>query len=223
MKTNYKFKNFNYNLNDKLTFRDIEFALAQFYMEELLKVDPKLKFCIIFKIKATDGSWRSISPLQILDKTNFFELRYIFNLFFNISIYKGIIIDKIIFRYRYLEPSIAPRKCILEKPTHFYTNKMVVEDYINLPNNRLFETWGDSLAINGDNTFLIEEGSCSFFVRQLDNEYFVSYRDDELEILYFQDIYDPNDKTNNTFLRIIGNSELYYRNGLCYILDIYLK
>jgi hypothetical protein len=38
-------------------------------------------------------------------------------------------------------------------------------------------------------------------------------------ICYFKDIYDLNCKNNNTFIRVIGDIELYYYNGECYILN----
>jgi hypothetical protein len=221
MKTKYAFKNYNYSCNDILTSKDINLALGGFY-KELWNIDPKLKFCVILKIKTLAGAWISISSLQILDKTEFERLKYIFNLFYNISSYKGKTIDKIVFRYRYLESDIAPKKCIFKKPSDFNELKEVLlEDYCNLPNNRLFETWGDAITVLGDNTYLVERDSQSFFIRQIENEYFVSFMEKGKEILYFQDIYDPNDETNNTFIRLIGNTELYYNNGIFYILGVY--
>ena len=55
MKTLYKFINFNYNLNDILTPTDITLALNKFYLEELMNIDPDLKFAILFKIQTVDG------------------------------------------------------------------------------------------------------------------------------------------------------------------------
>jgi hypothetical protein len=55
MKYQYKFKNFNYNLNNVLTPTDISLALNKFYVENLSDVESKLKFSILFKIK-TEGN-----------------------------------------------------------------------------------------------------------------------------------------------------------------------
>lgn len=220
MKTIYKFKNFNYNINNTLTVTDIGLALDEFYVQELLNIDPKLKFCIIFKIKTLDGNWRNVSSLQILDKSHFSKLKLVFSLFLDVSVYKGIRVDKIVFKYRYLESEIAPKEYIFKNPTDFYMRDEVLPlGYYNLPNNRLFECWGDSILIYGDNTYLVEKDNSSFFIRKIDNEYFISFMLEGIEVLYFQDIYDPQDKTNNTFIRIIDNTELYYCNGMHYILN----
>ncbi len=47
------------------------------------------------------------------------------------------------------------------------------------------------------------------------NEYYVSVKYKYKELFNFHDIYDINDKSNNTFIRTIGTSELYYYNGHC--------
>jgi hypothetical protein len=50
-------------------------------------------------------------------------------------------VDKIVFRYRFLESDIAPEKSIFRLPTDFEkTPEILPEGFTNLPNNRLFET-----------------------------------------------------------------------------------
>jgi hypothetical protein len=54
-----------------------------------------------------------------------------------------------------------------------------------------------------------------FFIRELDNEYYVSVKYKDKELFNFHDTYDKNEKYENTFIRTIGSSELYYYNGNC--------
>jgi hypothetical protein len=92
------------------------------------------------------------------------------------------------------------------------------EDYIYLPKNRLFETWGDDIAINGNNTYIINKDKSTFYIVKLNHEYFIWLKDEYLNIIYFHDIYDPNITSNSTFMRIINNNKLYYYNGIHYII-----
>jgi|SRR5208282_1463197 len=91
--------------------------------------------------------------------------------------------------------------------------------YVNLPNNRLFETWGDELIITEDNEYIVHKGNITYIILQSDNEYYVILMDEFTEVLTFYDIYEPNDKTNNTFIRTINNRELYYYKGQCNLLN----
>ena len=56
-------------------------------------------------------------------------------------------------------------------------------------------------------------------VIQLHNEYFITVYYEWNKLFYFQDIYDPYDVSNNTFIRIIDNVKLYYLNGKYHIIN----
>ena len=219
MNTKYKLKTFNYSLNNFLTPTDIGLALDKFYSEEL--IHSEYKFSIIFWIKTSDDGWKNISSLQTLNKIDINKLKEIFNIFwlYKSNTYKGIKIEYIIFRYILLEYDIAPTHSIFKYPTDFEKrNELLLQDYTNLPDNRSFESWGDELVINGDNTYIVnKDDNHSFYITQFENEYYVLLKFQEEEIYNFHDTYDSNDKFN-TFIRSIGNYSLYYRNGLCYLL-----
>lgn len=222
----YKFKNFSYNLNYILTPLDIELALNKFNNEELLNIDAKLKFCILFKIQTIDGDWRNISYLQIADKTNINDLINIFNIFWSYKSdnYKSLVVSKLVFRYRFVELKIAPSKSILKYPIEFEkTDELLPHGNTNLPNNRLFESWGDEIIINDDNTYTVNKNNHSFLIKELNNEYNISlfYRDKE--ILKFKDKYDTSSKSDNTFVRTMDNSELHFYNGKCEFIKEYIK
>jgi hypothetical protein len=223
MKIEYKFRNFYYNINKIITLRDITLALNKFHTEELVNIDPKTKFVTLLKIKTINGDLIDISSLQILDNTRMDVLNEILKefWFYKSDIFIGIIVDKIIFKYRFLECNIAPKECIFEYPTNFEKgDELLPLDYINLPNNRLFEVWGDDILINGDNTYLINrDNNTSFFIRQLDNKYFVTLRYKNITLFNFYDMYNLENESNNTFIRTIGSFELYYINGECHILN----
>jgi hypothetical protein len=69
-------------------------------------------------------------------------------------------------------------------------------------------------------TYIVnKDDGYSFIIRQLDNEYFVTYLCEGEPLYYFKDIYDPNKIGNNTFIRIINDIELYYHKGKCYIIN----
>ena len=226
MKTQFKFKNYNYNLNNILTSQDIKLALNKFNNEELLNIDPRLKFCILFKIQTIDGDWRNISSLQITDKTGIEDLINIFNIFWSYKSdnYKGLVVSKLAFRYRFIELNIAPDKFIFKYPTEFEeTNELLPQGNTNLPNNRQFESWGDEIFINSDNTLIVNKDNHSFFIKELDNEYNISLSYNGKEILNFNDKYDSNSQNYNTFVRTIGNSVLYYKNGKCEFIKQSLK
>lgn len=223
MQIQYKFKNFNYVVNNMVTKTDISLALNKFYLDELADIDSKMKFSILFKIKTFDGEWKNISSLQILNKTKINELNDIFNLFwaYKPDVYKGMAVNKIVFRYRLLEDSITPGGNIFKYPTSFdKSNELLPQGYTNLPSNRLFEMWGEDITINNDNSYTVYKDSHFFKITQLDNEYFISLIYKNKEILNFHDMYEYNDQTNNTFIRTIGNCELYYRNDLCYFIKV---
>jgi len=221
MKKQFKFKNFQYELNNVLTPADITLSINKFSNEVLKTYKSLEKFCIIFKIKTIDGDWRNISSLQTIDPSSMKDLKEIFLLFwaYKSDVYKGLPVEKIVFRYRPLEHDIAPKENIWRFPTEFdKSNELLPQGYTNLPNNRLFETWGDNVIINGDNTYVVNKDNHAFFIRELDNEYYVSLNFKEKEILSFHDKYDPKDKSNNTFIRTIGSSTVYYHNGKCNLL-----
>lgn len=218
MKNNFKFKHFNYEIRDILTKADISLAVNKFYNEEIINIEPNRKFSILFKIKTGDGEWRSISSLQTTNKSGLDEIKDIFNIFwmYKSDIYKGLIIEKIVFRYILLDLNLAPEKSIFQYPTEFdKTSELMPEGYTNLPNNRIFETWGNEIVINGDNTFSVIKDNHVFNISQFDNEYYVTLQYKDKKLFHFQDIYDLNDKSNNTFIRTIDRTKLYYHNGVC--------
>ena len=223
MKKQFKFQNFQYDINDILTYKDIELCINKFYCEILATYDLNEKFCILFKVKTSDGDWRNISSLQTLDKNSIEDLKEIFNLFwsFKSDQYKSLDVEKIVFRFRPLETDIAPIENIFRYPTEFdKSTDLLPQGYTNLPNNRQFETWGDELIINGDNTYVVKKDNYSFLIRELNNEYFVSVNYKDKEILSFHDIYEAGNerKNTNTFMRTIGSSTIYYKDGQCNLL-----
>jgi hypothetical protein len=78
---NNKFINYNYNINNILKPSDINLALNNFYVDELINVDPKLKFAIFFKIITSNDELINISSIQITDKTKLDILNIVFNTF----------------------------------------------------------------------------------------------------------------------------------------------
>jgi hypothetical protein len=220
MNNKFKFKTFNYNLKDLLTPTDISLAVNHFYLNELADVGPEWRFSIIFGVITPDGNWKNISSLQTLNIRQIDNLKEVFKSHWDCKsdIYKGLTIEKIIFRYKFLEFEIVPRKPIFKYPTDLDKKGELLYKYFpSLPNNRIFETWGNHISIDGNN-YEIYLDDKSFFITQLDNEYFIWLKDDDLEILYFHDIYECNDESNNTFIRIIGDYVLYYNNGVCHYL-----
>ncbi len=223
MNLQYKFKTFSFDVNNIVTSTDISLAINKFYLEELTNVDSNIKFSILFMIKSFKGDLINISSLQTLDKTKVDDLKEIFNLFWTCKsdVFKGIIVSKIIFRYRPLEKDIAPGENIFRYPTNFdKSNELLPQGYTNLPNNRLFETWGDDICINGDNTYTVYKNNDLFLIRQLDNEYFITLKYKDKELFNFHDLYELDDKTNNTFIRTIGSSQLYYNNGVHHFIKV---
>lgn len=77
MQKEYKFLSFSYNINETLASKDITLALNRFYTEELIKIDLKTKFVLLFKIKTRSGHLINISSLQTLDKTKIDDLNEI--------------------------------------------------------------------------------------------------------------------------------------------------
>jgi hypothetical protein len=55
MKSQFKFKNFVYDLNNVISPTDISLAVNAFYTEILEKAEFDRKFSILFKIKISSG------------------------------------------------------------------------------------------------------------------------------------------------------------------------
>lgn len=140
MKT--QFNIFSFYINNVLTAVDIALALNKFYNQELTNIDSKLKFVILFYIKLYDGNIINISSLQTLDKNEIEKLKTIFSLFWSYkSKYRGLKVEKIFFRFRFIELNIAPKNSIFNYPTLFdRKEELLIYSYTDLPNNILFET-----------------------------------------------------------------------------------
>lgn len=140
MKT--QFNIFSFYINNVLTAVDIALALNKFYIQELTNIDSKLKFVILFYIKLYDGNIINISSLQTLDKNEIEKLKTIFSLFWSYkSKYRGLKVEKIFFRFRFIELNIAPKNSIFNYPTLFdRKEELLIYSYTDLPNNILFET-----------------------------------------------------------------------------------
>lgn len=214
-----KYKIFNYCINNIITKEHIFLAMNRFYSENLSTLAKGTKLAILFKIMTKKGNIITISPLQIVDNTKKDELKILFDKFLSFSYYKTEV-NKIIFVYTFLNPPLAPVQCVLNPPIDYYVNNSLFELYKILPNNRLFMTWGDCFTIHNDINFSVEDDYLNKFVIWIiNNEYHVSVYHIDNIICYFKDIYDPNCESNNTFIRIISNIELYYDKGQCYIIN----
>ena len=213
-----KYEIFSYCIYNIVAKENISLAIDCFYSKILYSLDKKTKFAILFKVLKEDGILLDISVLQIVDSTQINKLKIIFNEF--LFYFGEIKAQKIIFTYSFLHPPFAPLNCVYNPPISYFTNSYLSELYNVLPNNRQFETWGDSLTIYNDIHFLVEDDNLDqFVIWHIENEYHISLSDLDGIICYFKDIYDSNCKSDNTFIRIIGNMELYYYNGECYYIN----
>jgi hypothetical protein len=144
------------------------------------------------------------------------KLKEVFNFF--LSYKNGIYIrpiEKIVFRFRFLESDLAPKNSIFKNPTYLERNEDLLPPYfLNLPYNRFYETWGDELIINGDNTYVVNQDYYSFIITQFEDEYHVLLKDDGEELFNFYDVYYSDDGSNNTLMRTVGSYKLYYFNNM---------
>lgn len=215
----FQIKTFIYNVDNILTRGHILLAINKFRDEELNGLNSDDKFSIIFIVKTVEGIWRSISTLQKeFDKRHLDDLADKFEKFWDdkSDTYHSIIISKIAFRYRLIEPEFISNKIIYDMPLgHEKIKTLMPEGSTNLPNNRLFETWGDISMLDA-NTYKIINGSTTYIVKQNDNEYnFTEYYKDN-KFREFKDVY--SSANSNIFVRTMGNSILHYEYGKCVFL-----
>ena len=132
-----KFFIFNYPINNILTPASISIALKYLYMKELANIDPKVKICIMFKVKTEDNEWIIISPLQVLDAKDWGKLEEIFVNFWStkLEIYKELTVKDIVFRYILLENNTV--NGIISYPTDLEQQGLFMDYLSILPRNRL--------------------------------------------------------------------------------------
>lgn len=218
---NLKFLEYNYPLNNIITPIDIYLFINKFYLYILNKKNRNEKVSIIFKVKTINNNWLNVSPLLIEDELTIDKLIQIFLFYWGSQPNKNKILklEKIVILYKFIPLDIESVSSVFKCSKYLKIIQTLPEDYINLPNNRLLETWGDDIIINNNDTYLINiNNNSSYYIIKLNNEYFVWLKDSNTDIQYFQDIYDPYSQSNNTFIRNIGTSTLYYKNGIHYIL-----
>lgn len=217
MKNNTKFLQYNYYLHSILTPTDINLAINEFYIEILTKQTTKENICIIFKLETLEGDLLNISPLYIEKINNIEDIKEVFSFYWNyqLSLNKTLKIKKLIFIYKFISPDVENVSTIFNCSKKVKLVNILPENFINLPNNRLLETWGNDITINNNETYLVNrDDEYSYYIISINNEYFVWLKNEESEIQYFHDIYDTNNKSNNTFIRIVNNITLYYCNGI---------
>lgn len=216
---NLKFVEYNYALNNVITPHDIYLAINRFCIE-ILNQNHKGKLSLIFKVITLNSNLLDISPLIVDNKLKINELIEILVYYWISQSYttKNLVIKEIVFSYRFIDSSIESASSVFKCSNKLKLIDTPSEDYINLPNNRLFETWSDNITINSNNTYIINIDIISFYyVIKLSNEYFIWFKNNNLEIEYFYDTYSSN-KSDKTFIRRIGNCTLYYNNSVYYIL-----
>jgi hypothetical protein len=54
MKNQFKFKNFEYEVENNITPLDVSLAVKKFYNEILQYIETDRKLCVLFKIKISD-------------------------------------------------------------------------------------------------------------------------------------------------------------------------
>lgn len=216
MKPRYEI--FSYYINNIITKETVSLAIDCFYLEKLASQDKKTKFAILFKVVREDGHLIDISALQIVDSTQMDSLKIIFNEF--LSCFPKIKGKKIILTYSFIFPPLAPIDYVYNSPVTNYINLNNLASYCDkLPNNRLFQTWGDYFTMHNDINFSVERPLTKFIIWQIDNEYHISWHTFGDIMCYFKDIYDPNCISDNTFIRIIGDAKLYYHYGNYYLIN----
>ena len=192
----------------------------------MTKIKDNAKYIILFKIKTRDGCTRNISSFQIIDKTGLETLKIIFIEFwtYKSDLYSEVTLEEIIFTYRLLEYPLAPQvNCIFNYPTDFDKSKSILpKDFANLPKDRLFTKWSfvEEVILTNSLIYLACKNNLySYFIKQVDNEYFITIYYKAKPLYYFHDIYNPLSESDDIFIRIIGNIELYYHEGECYLIN----
>lgn len=223
MKNYLEFKQYIYYVGDILTVTDIKLAINIYYLGVCINNRSKNdnKISIIFRLKDMNGNSFNISPLYIEDVSNIKDITDVL-LFYWHSLSdttKSLKIEKVVFLYKFISSDIEHVNSIFKCSKKLKLVDISPENFIDLPNNRLLETWGDDITLNANNTFIInKDGSYSYYVINFSNEYFVWLKNEYSEIQYFHDVYNPEDKSNNTFIRNIGKLKLYYNKGIYSIL-----
>jgi len=223
MKNYLEFKQYIYYVGDILTVTDIKLAINIFYLGVLINNTSKnnKKISIIFRLIDIKGNSFNISPLYIEDVSNIKDITDVL-LFYWHSLSdttKSLKIEKVVLLYKFINSDVEHVNTIFKCSKKLKLVDISPENFMDLPNNRVLETWGDDITLNANNTFIInKDDSYSYYVINFSNEYFVWLKNEYLEIQYFHDVYNPEDKSNNTFIRNIGKIRLYYSNGIYSIL-----
>lgn len=216
MKINTKFLQYYYYINSNITPTDINLAVNMFSLEISDQLTKKQKLCIIFQLKIDKKYLLNISPLYIDYVNNLKDIEEILLFYWNSQLndIKRLKIEKIVFTYKFIDSDIEYVNSIFMCDKKLLLTDILPENYIDLPNNRLFETWGDDITINGNNTYIVNNADNSiYYIININNEYFVWLKNVDYTIQYFHDTYDPSCQDNNTFIRNINNKILYYNKG----------
>lgn len=214
-----KFQKFSYSINT-ITYVNIYLFVNKFYLDIICECKNKSnKLCIFFKLKTMNNISLDISPLLIEDKSNTNWLIDILIYYWKNWAYKNnnLNIKEITILYKHINLDIKSVNSVFKIYKNFQIEDILPEEFINLPSNISFESWGDELTINSNNTYIIAKNNgYLYYIIKLDNEYFVWIKNNN-KIQYFYDTYDPYNNLNDTFIRHINNNVLYYNNNIYYI------
>lgn len=208
----------------------ITLALDKFWEDVIVKIQKGQMFVVQFKVKNSDGMFRSISYIQISNKDEFDKLIEIFKTFWLIRSddYHQWKIDHIVFCYKIL--SIAHSTQIKSIKSNYHINDTAAKEFssmnkfygFNLPNTMDFSTWGKFTYINKEWTKAHIKMLNSNIVYHLcikENYYICELLVLGKSILSFKDIMkDVNELS--TFTRMIKNQEYEFINGVIVLKQI---
>lgn len=213
IKMKNQFQNYSYTINGILTKTDIKESINKFFVEHMITFPKKARINVLFKIKTTDGIWRSLGPHQVITQDQIDE-------YYNIICghwdaksdnYHEWLIDCISIRYNLSD---------FEKPRLFAANTQDNKTPVSIhpprtiPNNTDILSWGEEIEIFSENSFKIKLGLYNNVTVHKDgNLNYGSVWLGSREMFYFQDTLGSNPQT---FKRVINDrTTFYYQNGNC--------
>jgi hypothetical protein len=208
-------------LNNKIISpKTLNFSLNKFWKEIVSKNLSKDQIMLIqFKIKLSNGVYRSISHVQIITNNDFKSLLDSFYIFWEIKSeeYHSFLVDSIIYYYKILPLHSKIKNSKITEHPNLNTNDKLLYNLLgyNLPTSMELTTWGEYLLTSACTSARVYKPNSKaiYHIKLFDTYQEVELKSDDKTLLTFKDIMlDPGNLTS--FKRIIRDQEYLFENGI---------
>lgn len=203
----------DFSINCLLLTKDsLKINLSSFWKSIMSPLEGNQLVYFILKVKFTDGSYASLSHMQIINKTMFKKLLNILYKYldFNSDNYTDRTISNLIFQYHI--KTVEKSKGQEAKLTESYKTKKVpafrFKGY-NLPISTDLEAWGLVNKLD-NNIFKVNSNTREYKVTKFIDKQVFEVMSDNKVLFSFTDIFGEN---SNSFTRILKDKEFIYKNG----------